>query len=440
MLYHRTAEGWLRGLSSLFNRGQLFVAISLSTLAGCGSSATTTAVIPQGPAAVLGASDDWITLQHDMRRSGYTANSGIAQSNVGRLQLNWSLQIENEQFFGSPIVVNGTLYAAGNHGAVVAINARDGSLLWNTNLPGSIKTTPALYDGTLFVALHNEGAPSPVYALNPENGEVLWQQLLPGPIKSAPVAIDGTLFVGVAGGDSPYCLPSGVYALNEKTGATTLSWLTFAGSPSAGGGVWSPISTDGTNLYFGTGNTCENDSQANSIISSTTQLQDRWTLQTAPSNIDDDVGGGVLLTTDSPAKAIAIGKNGTLYAIDVQNGTRLWSLGLGAFDTGGGYSTPAFNGEMIIASGGLRAIAPPYGGILSGLTPQGTVVWTIDTTDVIWGSAAMTSDLAFVNVNSSIQALDPLKGNVLWSYPTVGTFVGSPAIGPSGVLRPTLQE
>ena len=93
---------------------------------------------------------------------------------------------------------------------------------------------------------------------------------------------------------------------------------------------------------------------------------------------------------------------------------------------------------MIIASGGLRAIAPPYGGILSGLTPQGTVVWTIDTTDVIWGSAAMTSDLAFVNVNSSIQALDPLKGNVLWSYPTVGTFVGSPAIGPSGVFTADL--
>ncbi len=413
------------------------------------NAASDTPIEMSVPAVSPARGDDWPTFARNVERQGYEAlPTGITAQNVSTLVSKWVFATTNgANFQASPIVVNGVLYAVDQKGVVYALDAVTGAQKWTYTIPDSddVKMTPALYDGVLFVASFELGygkIPYHFTALDPRTGRQLWTQPVPGPVHGSPVAIDGVIYVPVAGGDRGLCKPGGVYAFDEKTGTPVgTPWLTEPVTPSDGGGIWSPLSYDGKQLYYGTGNTCYNVvDRANSIVALTPQGGANWHVNTANSLLDYDVASGVLRVGDS---AVAIGKNGILYRLNAVTGQVVWARSLGAPPGSGAFASPTFYGSgtsnaTIIVGGGYRRnpdTTPwPPGGMLYGLTAGGTVRWQVASNEPVLGYVAVTPDLAFTPIDTNMDALDPLTGKVLWTFPAAGYFYASPVVVPSGLF------
>lgn len=108
-----------------------------------------------------------------------------------------------------PTFYKGTLYQGFADGFLVAINSRDGSMLWERKLNGNLKFIDV--DATAFVDDNNiwvssyDGA---LYCLSRGDGQIQWRLEDGG---ATPVTIDGeTLFYS--------SINQNVYALNKKTG------------------------------------------------------------------------------------------------------------------------------------------------------------------------------------------------------------------------------
>lgn len=434
----------------------LIAASGICTFAACGGggsiapnvapSLAPASPIPAGPqnpafelpAPVLGQSDDWSTYAHDMYRTAFEpAPTGITQHNVSGLRLRWTFKSPG-QFLASPIVSNGIVYVVDVLGQLSALRADTGVVLWQKPLGYSVALTPSIYDGILFVGTHDAPV-SILSALDPSTGNLVWQQLVQGGLNGSPVSVNGILYVGVGLGDPIACRPGGIYTFNEHTGAPGPYWLTEEdGNQSDGGGIWGPISYDGQEIIYGTGNTCANASDnANAVLAISPDLSKVWAVQTSTPTNDDDVGGGIMVFGTS---GYVLGKNGTLYAINLKTGLILWSDNLGAVDGYGGHPTPSYTEGTLIVSGGFPV--PPTGdpaqvptGTLYGLGLDGSVKWKISVSYPPSSTyVATTPDLAFAELDNSIDALDPATGRTLWSYTTTGDFSAGPVITQSGLF------
>jgi outer membrane protein assembly factor BamB len=367
---------------------------------------------------------DWPTFEHDFLRSSLQPGSSqISKGTVTKLQRIWQFKSTTSFDLASPIEVAGVVYAIDLGGTLTALNDATGAVLWQKELGPDIKMTPALLDGHLFVGTYVYTSPSAVsmlYALDPATGGVQWQRAINGGIHGSPVTIGGRLAVPVAIGDPGFCHPGGIYLFDEQTGDTGLNWLTGGATPSDGGGIWSPLSFDGSEIRFGSGNTClDSPNTANAIVALSTALSTVWADQTASALSDDDVGGGVLV---AGSNAYVSGKNGNIYDVNPINGDILWQRALGAPDGSGAYSTPALAGSTLISSIGYRldpyASNPPgteYGQLV-GLDPNsGAQRWSVEAIEPFYNPPAIVGNVAFTMSDANVVAIDPSSGETLWS-------------------------
>lgn len=428
-----------------------FIALLLFSmlLASCGGAGPslpqshtpepTATATPQNPEIV---GDDWVTYAHDEQRTGVESlDTGLNSSTVNRLSVKWSYKSPGP-FVASPIAAGGAVYVADKLGNVTALDAATGSVRWKHYFSGGIAMTPALQDGLLFIATHDasSGSATSIFAaLDPATGNVLWQQTLNGGVKSSPVFINGYVYVGLSLGDPPaFCHAGGIYVFNERTGAPGPVWLTDPGTAD-GGAVWAPLSYDGTRIVFGTGNTCNRwPATADAIIAMTPGGVTQWAIPTGTVWYDDDVGGGTVLSGNN---GYVTGKNGLLYALDLQTGAVLWSKGLGAPDELGGIGTPSLKDNVLVVNGGWehdRSVTDPPGGILDGITTSGTLLWTVETNYPVLSYVARTQDIALGGLDNSLVAFNPQTGKSLWSFAFPATLEAGPVIVSSGVYAADL--
>ncbi len=409
-------------------------------LAACGGGSGGASAVPIAEATmspVTPASvpiDDWSTFMHDNFRTGYQAQkTGIDATTASHLTQKWKMSL-GESIAASPIVVNGSVFIAGQAGTVAALDVRTGAVLWRTKL-AAVRMTPTYADGLLFVG--TETIPGVLYALDATTGATRWQASLPGAERGEPAVNAGTVVVGDASGDPPVCNRGGVHAFSEMTGVPIWNWIVATGSVT-GGSSWSPISFDGSSYVFGTGNVCTNDNirTANGVVRLDANGSPLWENPIAMyAASDDDVGSGILVTGNDE---IALNKNGSLYDFDKSSGAQKWKTTIGHLDGYGGSSSPGTDGSTIVVGAGYLTDptknAVP-GGTLVGMNRSGSVLWTKKMSTAYLGGAAIAPGIAFVPIDGSLDGLALGSGSVLWTTALSSSVYSSPALVPSGLYE-----
>ncbi|MFN8018664.1 MAG: PQQ-binding-like beta-propeller repeat protein [Acidimicrobiales bacterium] len=102
--------------------------------------------------------------------------------------------------WGTPAIYDGVVYAATNHGRVLAVDQESGKVLWEKKLPGPTWQSPVVVDDTLILGdcsgvLHAYDVSKPG-----KDPAELWNVELEGCIESTPAVFKGKLFVGARGG------------------------------------------------------------------------------------------------------------------------------------------------------------------------------------------------------------------------------------------------
>lgn len=389
--------------------------------------------------------DDWSTFAHDDRRSGMQRQpTRLTRDSVGSLTRRW-MQPLGEHVRASPIVAGGSVYIATELGNVYALDAASGEIRWRAELGGSVRMTPALAHGALLVGIY--GAMGAVgtkpqkaafVSLDAASGAVRWRTPLPGLVRAEPVVLDGVVYEGLAGGDSfTGCFDGRIVALDERTGKLLPNvWRTSARSGN-GGGVWGPLSTDGSTIYFGTGNTCDESpaGMGDSIVAVDRALHDVWHTSARVAGVDDsDVGGGVAL---AGPRAYVAGKSGYLYELERETGRILARRDLQPWArNGGSIGTPTGDGNVLVISGGEKS-DPDHptspGCVITGFDLGGRVLYRLHSEQPVSGYAAFVPGVGFIVLDRVLVAFGAMDGKQLWSA-SLGDFgYASPVVVPSGV-------
>src|SRR5258706_1690510 len=134
-------------------------------------AASTAAGFPDAKTLLDARQDDgnWILPAKTYSGNRYTALTQIDKTNVGTLGMSWRTHIADDgQQEASPIIWNGTMYLSTPHGGVIALNASNGKLLWQTPynpeyvLLFAVNRGVGLADGKAFIATQH----CPVIALD----------------------------------------------------------------------------------------------------------------------------------------------------------------------------------------------------------------------------------------------------------------------------------
>jgi hypothetical protein len=445
----------------------IVAAVALAAAGGCNArqQALPNTNLPFTNQSRLGNSssnDAWTMFAYDYNRSGYNPNvTNLTKSNVSSLQLRWEKNV-GDKVFASPVTYGGNLIVVtegdwgGNPNSVVYdLSTYDGHVIWQYPMGRRGKMTPVIDPVAGLVILGRQSRQSYILALRLLDGSLAWRTPIRGRPTGAPVVAGGMVYTGRAGGDPPQCTQGGISAINESTGQIAWNWYVNQ-TPHKGGSVWSSIAFDGTNLIFGTGNTCEEPiTTANGAVSLNLNGQPNWSMVAVKdSRYDSDTGGGVMLYN---GQAQFINKNGMYYALDKTSGNIVWKTDLNNQATGrnarGGFATPSTDGTTILEGSGfykstsgagngefcmLYAARPTevqsgYNSKLKAMNLYGKVLWSVTMQNRLVGDVALADGIGFVPLNQSFVALDETNGHTLWSYAAPDYIDASMIVVPSGI-------
>ncbi len=144
----------------------------------------------------------------------------------GQVRKKWTFETPGGVRPTAPIIAGGTVFCGDESGAVRAIDAKTGKILWTTYTGGAIYAAPALWNSRLYVG----SADGRVYAMEAATGRLLWsfraapadrwipvygKLMSTWPVAGGVAVHDGTVYAaaGIAHYDGTY-----VYALDAVTG------------------------------------------------------------------------------------------------------------------------------------------------------------------------------------------------------------------------------
>jgi len=284
-----TASAWRRFVALALGSVSLLAVMTIIGRAQQGVPApasTTTAVAPllRNYAPVTAQrllkpeADNWLMIRGTYDGWGYSPLKQITTSNVGKLRQVWKFETgEMKTHQSAPVVNNGVMFITTPNNQIVALNAKDGSVLWRYRRPRPAGTTMP-HDTNRGVALYGDkvywaAGEQVLVALDARTGQEVWTAKVAENSSGyyanlAPLIAGGHVMVGTSGGELG--VRGFVAAFDPATGVE--KWRTYTvpapGEPGSdtwpkgdqwktgGGPVWVTGNYDPeTNLAFwGTGN------------------------------------------------------------------------------------------------------------------------------------------------------------------------------------------
>ena len=327
---------------------------AVGTVAGCLQSAPSASPgrLDEPTAASLALPDRPATIfRSDIERDGYWPEQSVPDN----VELAWSIpdinKGEHTAAKASPLFYEGSVVTGGDVGEVFSFTP-DGELEWSTALVPSTRgthATPAIVDDLIFTT----GYDGAVYAIDARNGDIIWRSKVADAIGSSPAYYEGLVYVA-----TEFYTPSGgMVALDATTGA--IVWeddrMTNHAHSQTGidteTGAFAAGCNDG-NLYLwdleprtfrGTfethnaikGPICMHDGTAifgswdgNVYAVDTHTLEEVWRYK-----ISDLIMAGAAV--HPPSGSVVIGSHeGKVYALDRQTGRRRWDFATGGWVVG----------------------------------------------------------------------------------------------------------
>ena len=205
--------------------------------------------------AAAGDAKNWIHSNGSYEQTRYYPGAQINKANVGKLKPAFVFQTAVlESMETAPIVVDGVMFLTTSFNHVYAIDAVTGEEYWHykhklgpivTVCCGNNNRGVAIEGGTLFMGTID----AKMVALDARTGKLLWETQIADPEKGysetmAPVVVDGKVLIGTNGGE--YGVRGFVKAFDAKDGK--LLW-TFYTIPEKGHeGVWAENDATGRNM------------------------------------------------------------------------------------------------------------------------------------------------------------------------------------------------
>ncbi|MDG2303541.1 MAG: PQQ-binding-like beta-propeller repeat protein [Candidatus Binatia bacterium] len=373
----------------------------------------------------------------------------ISRDNVGDLKLHWSVE-PAAQPNGTPVVVNGVVYATSNGGSY-AIDADSGEVLWeNRDLPAT--SSAAYHDGVLYI--HTKIGL--ISAVNPADGEVIWQtpsdtnRVTSG--YSSPIVVDDFILVGASSIEEGVVAEGatfrgGVIALDRETGEQR--WRHYTAIPPYNGAtVWSTVTVDleARHVFGTTGNNYTGDGGPNSDSIFALDLDSGelvWTTQLTeddiftilnPKSPDSDFGTNpTLFDADVDGvtrKMLAAGqKSGVVWGLDRGTGEVLWEKPVsgGSALIGGILNTGAYDGERLFFVSHNQQDRSDT--TLVALDPAtGATVWQKTLEDWVWGPVTIANGVLYVPTWTTLRGYNTETGDELFAFETPGTIASGTAI------------
>jgi quinohemoprotein ethanol dehydrogenase len=324
----------------------------------------------------------WVTYGGDYSEQRFSALKQIDATNVGTLGLQWFADYDtNLDVHGTPLFVDGVLYASTSWNKLYAFDAATGKQLWqyNAKVPGewlrnvccgNVNRGIAAYNGKIYMGTLD----ARLVAIDAKTGKEAWSTstiigdredpLNRLSITMAPRIAKGKVFIGGSGGE--FGVRGWMAAFDAETGQEAWRFHNVPGDPAkgfeneamekaaktwsgewwklgGGGSVWDGAIYDPVNdlLIYGTGNGTPWNAKArdpklgdNLYIASIVALKAEtgeyvWHYQTTPGdNWDYDATSPMMtadLTIDGAQHHVLIqpNKNGFLYVLDVATGKLL---------------------------------------------------------------------------------------------------------------------
>ncbi len=221
-----------------------------------------------------------------------------------------------------PAYADSVVYAADRKGTVKAVNVDDGKEVWSVNLAekdGWFSRKPALLSGGLTVSgghVYVGSEKAQVYALDAGDGSIVWQTTAAGEVLSRPTASDGLVLVHTSNGQ--------LQALDENSGV--VKWTVNLDMPALSlRGESAPAVAYGAAIVGG------DNGRVSAVLMQQGQLiwQQRISQATGTTEIDrlSDVDTTPVIVN---GVVYALAYNGNLTALDLRSGQILWKRELGS--------------------------------------------------------------------------------------------------------------
>ncbi|HEY1838458.1 MAG TPA: PQQ-binding-like beta-propeller repeat protein [Rhizomicrobium sp.] len=272
---------------------------------------------------------------------GYAANALYHLEAPGPLSIQWQTQTgkgsdDDSRVTAPPIVVDGRVYVLDAEAHVFAVDASSGAIIWDKDLAPKGGSGPFLWmfgadhsidpskgfgggiafdDGKLYVSTGF----GQVFAIKPADGARIWKVDIGVPIVNAPVANGGRVFVSSEDNHMFALAESDGHQLWDHQGITESAGILESTSAAVAGDYVIAPYTSGEiyAIRVEDGRVAWND------------MLTRNGTRTALSDLDD-IAGRPVIDRDM---VFAISHSGTMVAINLDSGQRVWSRDVGGIQT-----------------------------------------------------------------------------------------------------------